>query len=220
MFLGFANFYHHFIRNYSKVADPLTSLTSTKITFKWTLEADSAFSKLKSLFTSAPILKHPDPSLQFLEVDASDTGVGAVLSQPDPSSQKQHPCAFFSRRLSLFRSGGTGLKAASKRSLYGQITKTLLTSALLTGSIPAKPAGRCSSAGSIIPCLIFPQAVMGNQIRSHVGLQRIKKLTVRIVSRIRVTDRIIFRISKKKKKTRQINISLVFLFINTFKLLN
>ena len=53
----------------------------------------------------------------------------------------------------------------------------------------------------------------------QVGLQRIKKLTVRIVSQIRVTDRIIFWISKKKKR-RQININLVFLFINTFKLLN
>uniref|UniRef100_A0AAQ4PZ65 Reverse transcriptase/retrotransposon-derived protein RNase H-like domain-containing protein n=1 Tax=Gasterosteus aculeatus aculeatus TaxID=481459 RepID=A0AAQ4PZ65_GASAC len=100
-FLGFANFYRSFIRDYSKVPAPLTSLTSTKITFKWTPESDRAFSKLKSLFTSAPILKHPYPSLQFVvEVDASDTGVGAVLSQRDPLTQKLHPCAFFSRRLS------------------------------------------------------------------------------------------------------------------------
>ncbi|KAK7922262.1 hypothetical protein WMY93_009164 [Mugilogobius chulae] len=42
-----------------------------------------------------------DPSLQFIvEVDASDSGVGAVLSQRSPVDQKVHPCAFFSRRLS------------------------------------------------------------------------------------------------------------------------
>nr|XP_033494296.1 uncharacterized protein LOC117264451 [Epinephelus lanceolatus] len=41
-----------------------------------------------------------DPSLQFVvEIDASDTGVGAVLSQRSPEDQKIHPCAYFSRRL-------------------------------------------------------------------------------------------------------------------------
>ena len=34
-----------------------------------------------------------------MEVDASDTGVGAVLSQRSPSGQKVQPCAFFSRKL-------------------------------------------------------------------------------------------------------------------------
>ena len=44
---------------------------------------------------------HPDPSRQFIvEVDASDTGVGAVLSQRSPKDQRLHPCAYFSRRLS------------------------------------------------------------------------------------------------------------------------
>ncbi|KAI3352325.1 hypothetical protein L3Q82_005291 [Scortum barcoo] len=99
-FLGFANFYRRFIRNYSKVAAPLTCLTSTTKPFLWTPEAERAFTLLKSLFTSAPILSHPDPSLQFIvEVDASETGIGAVLSQRCPVDQKVHPCAFFSRRL-------------------------------------------------------------------------------------------------------------------------
>ncbi|KAI3370010.1 hypothetical protein L3Q82_024432 [Scortum barcoo] len=99
-FLGFANFYRRFIRNYSKVAAPLTCLTSTTKPFLWTPEAERAFTLLKSLFTSAPILSHPDPSLQFIvEVDASETGIGAVLSQRCPVDQNVHPCAFFSRRL-------------------------------------------------------------------------------------------------------------------------
>nr|CBN81752.1 Pol polyprotein [Dicentrarchus labrax] len=100
-FLGFANFYRRFIRNYSKVAAPLTKLTSVKVPFAWSPEAENAFLALKELFTSAPVLHHPDPSLQFVvEVDASDTGVGAVLSQRSPKDQKLHPCAFLSRRLS------------------------------------------------------------------------------------------------------------------------
>ena len=100
-FLGFANFYRRFIRGYSQVAAPLTALTSTKSPFSWTPEAEAAFRGLKRHFVSAPILVQPDPALQFVvEADASDTGVGAVLSQRSPSDHKLHPCAFFSRRLS------------------------------------------------------------------------------------------------------------------------
>ena len=100
-FLGFANFYRKFIRNYSSVAAPLTALTSTKHPFAWTSEANKAFNDLKARFTSAPILHMPDSNLQFIvEVDASDVGVGAILSQRAVEDNKLHPCAFFSRRLS------------------------------------------------------------------------------------------------------------------------
>lgn len=78
-FLGFANFYRRFIKNYSRVEAPLTRLISTSAQFIWT---ESAFIKLKALFASVPVLIQPDPSLQFIvEVDASDSGVGTVLSQ-------------------------------------------------------------------------------------------------------------------------------------------
>lgn len=54
------------------------------------------------MFVNAPVLLHPDPSQQFVvEVDASDSGVGAVHSQRSPADKKLHPCAFFSRRLTL-----------------------------------------------------------------------------------------------------------------------
>ena len=98
-FLGFANFYRRFIRNYSSVAEPLTRLTSPSQPFVWSPAARSAFLSLKERFTSAPVLLHPDPRRQFIvEVDASDTGLGAVLSQRSEADQKVHPCAFFSRR--------------------------------------------------------------------------------------------------------------------------
>lgn len=98
-FLGFANFYRRFFRDFSKVALPLTQLTSPKIPFQWNDAARSAFQELKRRFASAPILIQPDLTQQFVvEVDASDSGVGAVLSQQREG--KLHPCAFFSRRLS------------------------------------------------------------------------------------------------------------------------
>ena len=99
-FLGFANFYRRFIRSYSNIAAPLTALTSTSLPFRWSSTAETAFNHLKHRFVSAPVLSHPDTNLQFVvEVDASDTGVGAILSQRSPSDGKLHPCAFFSRRL-------------------------------------------------------------------------------------------------------------------------
>ncbi|KAG1927055.1 retrotransposable element [Pimephales promelas] len=100
-FLGFAHFYRHFIRNFSQVAAPLTALTLSKTRFVWSGNAQDAFDHLKRLFTSAPILITPDPKRQFIvEVDASEIGVGAVLSQRSSQDDKVHPCAFYSHRLS------------------------------------------------------------------------------------------------------------------------
>ena len=98
-FLGFANFYRRFIRGFSRVAAPLTALTSTLHPFSWSPEAEAAFLALKERFTTAPVLCLPDPDRQFIvEVDASDEGIGAILSQRSEADQRVHPCAFLSRR--------------------------------------------------------------------------------------------------------------------------
>lgn len=77
---------------------PLIQLTSPKQFFLWSPAAQQAFDRLKHLFASAPILAQADLPLPFVvEVDAADSGVGAVLSQR--LDGKLHPCAFFSRRL-------------------------------------------------------------------------------------------------------------------------
>ncbi|KAK3536848.1 hypothetical protein QTP86_027036 [Hemibagrus guttatus] len=56
--------------------------------------------QLKDCFTSAPILRHPDPDLPFVvEVDASSSGLGAILSQRHGEPGKLHPCAYYSRKL-------------------------------------------------------------------------------------------------------------------------
>ncbi|KAK9513185.1 hypothetical protein VZT92_026741 [Zoarces viviparus] len=102
-FLGFANFYRRFIRNYSSVAAPLTALTSRHMPFQWSSAAAGAFGELKSHFTSAPILIFPDPARQFIvEVDTSDTGVGAVLSQRSAEDQKARQGKARQGKASLF----------------------------------------------------------------------------------------------------------------------
>ncbi len=66
----------------------------------WNPNATEAFNTLKHAFTNASLLVHPSPKLPFVvEVDASTTGVGALLSQQG-TPPKLHPCAFFSRKLS------------------------------------------------------------------------------------------------------------------------
>lgn len=100
-FVGFANFYRRFIRNFSSIISPITQVTRLHVRFLWSSEAQSAFEKLKSLFTSAPILRHPDPALPYiLEVDASEVATGAVLSQRLGPKSLLHPVAFSSRKMS------------------------------------------------------------------------------------------------------------------------
>lgn len=83
------------------MAAPFTALNSPKVTFRWSAAANEAFCALNAGFTSAPILTMPDPERQLVvEVDASEVGVGAVLSQRSTEDQKLHPCDFFSLRLS------------------------------------------------------------------------------------------------------------------------
>ncbi len=100
-FLGFANFCRRFIRDFSKIAAPLTAMTKHhSARLSWSSESHQALEELKTQFTSAPILRHPDPEKEFIvEVDASNTGVGAILSQRHGSQAKMYPCVFFSRKL-------------------------------------------------------------------------------------------------------------------------
>ena len=98
-FLGFANFYRIFIKNYSQVVAPLTRLTC-KDKLEWGPQAQKTFKDLKVAFTTAPILLHLDFSKAFyLETDASDFALGAVLSQMGEDG-KLHLVAFYSRKFS------------------------------------------------------------------------------------------------------------------------
>ena len=98
-FLGFCNYYRKFVKDFSKIAYPLTELTKKGKPFNWTNEQQSSFDKLKQAMTTTPVLKCADPALPYeVTTDASDTGIGGVLSQMDNSMSR--PVAFTSRKLS------------------------------------------------------------------------------------------------------------------------
>lgn len=98
-FLGFANFYRRFIRNYSAITVPLTRLTRKSARWEWTSVVQGAFDSLKKAFTSAPILTHWKPDRRLIvETDASDYAIAAILSISDDDGL-DHPIAFHSRTM-------------------------------------------------------------------------------------------------------------------------
>ncbi|CAM8983484.1 unnamed protein product [Rhodiola kirilowii] len=81
-FLRHAGFYRRFIKDFSKIAKPLTDLLCQEAEFKFTDSCLNAFNDLKTALTSAPIVQPPDWELPFeLMCDASDFAVGSVLGQ-------------------------------------------------------------------------------------------------------------------------------------------
>lgn len=100
-FLGLTGYYRRFIKDFSTIAAPLNKITGTRkgvSNFAWSTEAENAFNTLKSALQSAPVLNCPDFSLPFtLHTDASNTGIGGVLTQE--FTDGEHPVAYYSRSL-------------------------------------------------------------------------------------------------------------------------
>lgn len=111
-FLGFASYYRRFVASFAKYAAPLHRLVGemggTKkkrktlgkgvLGDRWSDECENAFQTLKRLLVSAPVLGYADFTKPFvLEIDASQAGLGAVLSQDYEG--KRRPIAFASRGL-------------------------------------------------------------------------------------------------------------------------
>lgn len=110
-FLGFANFYRRFIHNFSTITSPSyqPSPRQKPKSLSWTPTATEAFQTLKQAFKTAPLPVHPDPDQPFMvEVDASTSGVGEVLSQQRGNPSRLHPCAFFFRKLNQETQPQTG----------------------------------------------------------------------------------------------------------------
>jgi RNase H-like domain found in reverse transcriptase/Reverse transcriptase (RNA-dependent DNA polymerase) len=98
-FLGFCNFYRPFIKDFSRIAQPLNGLTKKNRAFTWSNAKEEAFLSLKESCTSYPVLRMPDWTKPFiLETDTSGYALGAVISQKFEDGV--HPVAFHSRSLS------------------------------------------------------------------------------------------------------------------------
>jgi hypothetical protein len=83
-FLGLASYYRKFIKDFSKIAKPISQLVKKEEPFNWTQEQEDAFNKLKQALISQPVLRHPDFYKPFyLITDGSAKGFGAVLAQKD-----------------------------------------------------------------------------------------------------------------------------------------
>ncbi|WVZ62766.1 hypothetical protein U9M48_012471 [Paspalum notatum var. saurae] len=81
-FLGLAGYYRHFIKDFSKIAKPMTSLTKKNAKFVWGPKCEEGFRELKKPLTTAPVLAQPDVTKPFdVYCDASGRGLGCVLMQ-------------------------------------------------------------------------------------------------------------------------------------------
>jgi len=101
-FIGFVNFYRHFIQDFSTIARPLFNLTCSDKAWNWNTKEQEAFEHLKMAVTTALVLV----SLQDLEpfhikADSSDFISRAILSQQLPGEEKWYPVAFYNKSLSL-----------------------------------------------------------------------------------------------------------------------
>ncbi len=96
-FLGFTNFYRHFIKGYSKVIKPMMQLTGND-PWKWGTAQQNTFEELKMLLAEEVVLAIPMEEGKFhVEADASEGAIGAVLSQKQDG--KWCPVAFLSKSL-------------------------------------------------------------------------------------------------------------------------
>ena len=97
-FLGVSGYYRRYIKNYSTIASPLTSLLKKDVQFTWGEAQENAFNTLKNKLTEAPILIYPNYEKEFfIATDASSVGIGAVLLQK--VGTRYHPVSYYSRKL-------------------------------------------------------------------------------------------------------------------------
>jgi hypothetical protein len=98
-FVGFANFYWRFIKDFSKIVRPLHDLTEKDAPFTWGVAQKQAFNTLKEAFTSKLVLALWELHRKtWLEVDASGFATGGVISQ-EGDDNLWHPVAFCSESM-------------------------------------------------------------------------------------------------------------------------
>ncbi|GBG72311.1 hypothetical protein CBR_g11240 [Chara braunii] len=97
-FLGLANYYRKFVRNFSTIAAPLRRLLRKETIWRWNKDCTSAMKKLKQALIEYPVLQVVDSSLPFVvTTDASQYDIGVVLQQDDGNGYR--PVEFMSARM-------------------------------------------------------------------------------------------------------------------------
>lgn len=98
--IGVCSWYRRFIPGFSNLTDPITRLLRKNCKFGWTSDCADAFSKIKEHLVSAPILSCPNFDIPFIvQTDASDYGLGAVLSQTHEDADGERVVSYISRSL-------------------------------------------------------------------------------------------------------------------------
>ena len=88
-FLGFTGYYRRFIPDYARVAAPLVAFTRKTAIFAWESIHQEAFDVLRDSLMRAPVLAFPRGDLEYVvDCDASDYGIGGVLSQVQENEEK------------------------------------------------------------------------------------------------------------------------------------
>jgi len=98
VFYVLASYYTKFVKDFAKIAEPLSRMTKKNTAFTWIDETQQSFEDLKRALLDVDTLAYPTPGTPcILDTDASDVAVGAVLSQMVDGVEK--PIAYFSRVL-------------------------------------------------------------------------------------------------------------------------
>lgn len=98
-FLGLCTYYRRFVEGFADIAAPLHKMTEDKSVFVWNATSENAFRRLKAALCSSPVLGYPQSHGTFiLDTDASNVGIGAVLSQIQDGEERV--IEYFSRVIS------------------------------------------------------------------------------------------------------------------------
>ena len=99
-FLGLINYYREFLPKMADIATPLYRLTKKGVQWNWSRDCEESYLTLCRALTDNPVtLAYPDWNLPYyVEVDASGSAVGGVLSQKDGESRLR-PISYFSSQL-------------------------------------------------------------------------------------------------------------------------
>ena len=99
-FLGLANYYRRFIKDFAQVTRPMNMLMRKDVKWQWGVEQQKAFNELKRVFITKLVLVAPDLDKEFrVEADVSNYATGGVLSMKC-ADEMWKPVAFISKSLS------------------------------------------------------------------------------------------------------------------------